>query len=248
MTETLMNGAAHLEDGELLRYLDGESEHGDRAAAEHHLAACADCRTRLETLERRARAVSATLRAADVSPPPVRLVEMRRTRLAWLSGPQLKAAAVIVALLGGALTVRPARAWLVDRWHDVRTVFTGDETAPPEPVPAAGEQPSGSVAFVPAPGAFVVRLAARQLGGTLRAVTSGDSVASARVIGGAGGIDLVVLPDGLVIRNDSRAAASYILRLPVAVTELVVEVVGQAAVRVGAEELAGSGWSMELGG
>jgi predicted anti-sigma-YlaC factor YlaD len=247
MTETLMNGAAHLEDGELLRYLDGESEHGERGAAEQHLAACEDCRARLRGLERRSDAVSAALRSADVTPPPVRLVNVRRSRSAWWRGPQLKAAAVLVALLGGALTVSPVRAWLVDRWHDVRSAFSDADAPGPDSDPSDQLQGAGSVAFVPAAGSFTVRLSARQPTGTLRAVTSADSVASARVLGVASGIDLVVLPDGLVIRNDSTAAASYELRLPRGVTELVVEMAGRAAVRVGAGELMGTGWSIELG-
>jgi hypothetical protein len=247
MTETLMNGAAHLEDGELLRYLDGESEHPERGAAQRHLAACGECRARQETFERRARAVSAALAAADVAPPPVRLVEMRRSPLRRLTAAQIKAAAVLVALLGGALTVSPVRAWLVDRWHDVRSAFTGGDDSAPHPLPDEEAQGSGSVAFVPAAGTFTVRLTTRQITGTLRAVMGADSVASARVVGAAGGVDLVVLPDGLAIRNDSNAQASYVLRLPGAITELVVEMGGRAAQRVRSDELAGAGWSIELG-
>lgn len=73
----------HLDEGQLHAYLDdqlSDGTTGERGAVEHHLAECAECRSKLET-ERRVRdQVQAVLRAtgpAAVSPPPFEAVLKR---------------------------------------------------------------------------------------------------------------------------------------------------------------------------
>ena len=99
----------------LSEYVDGTLSGSERAALEAHLAGCAACTTTLDELRRvvaRARGLEDRPPAADlwpgiaerigVSPDVVPLSARRRARRLSFSVPQLIAASIALALVGGA--------------------------------------------------------------------------------------------------------------------------------------------------
>jgi hypothetical protein len=102
-----------------------------------------------------------------------------------------------------------------------------------------------TVTFTPLSAAFVVRVAQAQAGGTLTIEATGAASASASAGGGQGGAELVVLPDGLRIVNDSASGASYVVRLPATVARIEVGI-GRAPPRVLVPNGPGSRWVLDL--
>ena len=195
----------HMEDGALVRYLDEESESGERVEVGDHLSGCETCADRLSVLRTHARTVSIALRAADpaghANPRP---------------GPRwgLRAAAAVLVVLSIAGAVRPVRAWIVERAVALWAAIGGgaEEREPP----ASGVEPMAPsrVAFVPTGGSFILELAGRQTSGTIRLEGVEGDTAYAAMIGGTGVGDLVVLPGGLRIVNPPASDGSYLVRLP----------------------------------
>jgi hypothetical protein len=174
----------------------------------------------------RARRLSTLLRAADPPVPPLafpseRIARARRRRAAvrW------RAAAAVVLVAAGALGVRPVRAWIAQAARAVwtATVGRGEAHGPAASPPAAG----GAVSFTPSAGPFVVRVVRPQAGGTLTIETVAADSVTAEVFGGHGGAELVVLPDGLRIVNDSAAGASFVVRVPARLTRIEVALAGR---------------------
>jgi anti-sigma factor RsiW len=192
----------HVDDGALVRYLDREAGADERETVGAHLGACDACAGRLAQLERRSAAFTAALRTAD---PDRRAAPARR----W----GLRAAAAILVVLAVGGTVRPVRAWIVERAQAIWAALSGDvgDAAIPGDNAAVA---STAVSFVPADGAFTVEIARWQAGGRLTLeVTAGDT-ARAAVAGGSGAESLVVLPARLRIVNPAASTASYRLTLP----------------------------------
>lgn len=211
----------HVEDGALVRYLDDECEAGERPAIASHVGACAACAERLTGLRDRARAVSRALRLADPAAARGRPGARRTATLV----------AAAVALLAVVGTVRPLRAWIAERAEALWTMVTG-RTAPRDAglAPADADPGAAVVRFVPADGAFTVRLGGRQAGGQLTLEGVPGDTASAAVHGGTGAEDLVILPAGLRIANPPGSAARYVIRVPVRL-ETVRVMVGDEPVR-----------------
>jgi hypothetical protein len=196
----------------------------------------------------RARRLSSLLRGTD---PPVPAIAFpaeriaralrRRSVLRW------RAAAAIVLLAAGAAGVRPVRAWIVQAARTVWTAAAGGRAAPgPEATrPAA----AGTVTFTPAAGSFVVRVVRPQAGGTLTIETTTAATATAAVSGTPGQAELVVLPDGLRIVNDSLSSASFLVRVPAHLARIEVDIAGRGA-RVLVPPAGGSAgrWVLDLGG
>jgi hypothetical protein len=178
-----------------------------------------------DVLTRRAQRLSALLREADHGVPPIAFpadriarAARRRTVVRW------RVAAAIALLAVAAVGVRPVRAWILQA---ARALFGASVaprvTTPPAPAPDAG---SSSVIFSPAAGVFALRVARPQAGGTLTVELTDGTAASAAVAGGRSGAELVVLPDGLRIVNDSGSAASYVVRLPASLARIELGIAG----------------------
>lgn len=108
------SGGAHLSEGDIHAFLDGELAVGEHAAVQEHLATCEQCRRELAALRR-------LFIALDELAPAPDLVPTVRARLAGLSPalpqrswrrwlPLALEAAAAVALLAWAVT-RPAAFW-----------------------------------------------------------------------------------------------------------------------------------------
>jgi len=207
--------AGHVDDGALMRLLDGECAAQERAQVESHLASCPTCAERRRVLEGLGRAVTAALVGGDV---PVRAPRKWRWRLGALQA----AAVLLLASVGvAAAGVPPVRAWLSARWTDVRGLVS------PRPTPDTETRSTTTVRFVPATATFTIELVARQDTGVLTIDISPDSVASATVSPGMGSEELVVLPAGLRVVNRPDDRASYEVRLTPSVTEIRVRIGGE---------------------
>ena len=198
-----------------------------------------------DVLNRRAQRLSALLREADHGVPAIAFpadriarAARRRTVVRW------RVAAAIALFAVAAVGVRPVRAWILQA---ARALFGATAGAPRAAAPRAAAPAAGSsrVSFSPAAGAFALRVARPQSGGTLTVEVSDGGVASAAVTGG-GSAELVVLPDGLRILNDSGSAASYVVRLPASLARIDVGVAGLAP-RALLPQGAARRWVIDLG-
>jgi anti-sigma factor RsiW len=193
----------HLEDGALVRHLDDQAPAPERAAAAEHLRGCDRCARRMGELARAADVLSSALRAAETS-------DLHgRPRRRW----GLRVAAALLILVGVGGTVRPVRAWIVNRavlWWNGVTGAEGTPRIPPPPRPSR----SASVAFVPVGSEFTLEVTAWQREGTLRIETVVGDTATATMQGGSGAEDLVVLPTALRIMGGPTSTASYVIRVP----------------------------------
>lgn len=219
---TLEEDLLHPGEDELVQLMDGELPEGARTSLQEHIAACGECRARLDELEgisgwlrnnveqldagiaidemARARALAAVRIAARREPKKQSL-----THQGWF-----RAAAAVVLLIGAALSVTPLRAWLLD--------LRSDEVAEaPLPVvrviaPAAVDA-GATLSFRPVTASFAIELASAQAGGTITIGTSPTDQASAQIIGG-GEESVMILPSGLRIENSATSTASYRILLP----------------------------------
>lgn len=160
----------HLGETDLLRYLDRQLDREALRRARHHLANCPACAAELAALERRSATVSALIGELPVHLPDagkraVALAAMDRARLrSNATGPLsgkvlLRAAAVIMLALLGAISTQSGRAWVSDRVETVAGENPGpllagvlrmlDGNEPPPPTAAAAPP---RVERVPTPG------------------------------------------------------------------------------------------------
>lgn len=204
----------HLAARTLARRLDGELEgaEADRVAA--HVAACDRCREALDEMAVLSRRFSAAVPLVDPAPP--RIVRPPASRRAGRRvGPWIWRAAATIALLAGlGLAIAPVRAWVSERLG----FGTGSPDASPSAsTPARAPGPGRlRVAFVPRGETFVVRVSAAQVAGALRLSTTAGDTASAEILGGAESpaTDLLVLPDGVAIRNAPGLATDVRVVVP----------------------------------
>jgi anti-sigma factor RsiW len=233
-----MNGAhaaAHLDDGDLIRYLDGEGSEAERIGWERHVDACEQCARRTAEAEAQSRQFSRWLaRAAFEEDLPDRvdrpgddgvLTLEPASRGARRSGwsPWLKAAAAIALVAGPLAAIPPLRGWVVDRVAppaEEAAVTTMDATAPvTHPI----------VRFVPEPGVFTVRVEGG--GGSLAVGRAAGDTAELSLSGEAP--DAVVAATSVRLRSlepDTR----HTLLLPDYVTGIRVFVGERAMVLEGA--------------
>lgn len=224
----------HARDAELVRLIDGQGEPQERARVLAHTATCAPCAERLETIRHRAQRLSELLTewdipVGDAPKPPLppsdfESVRARRRSPASASLPLwMRAAAGIVLLLGVGMTVSPLRAWVVERWASVAAELAGREMGeePERPrVAAAGHL----VSFLPEGDEFLLQVDAPQAEGVLELLIEAVPRATAEISGGAAEENLLVLPEGLRIRNAPDSRASYRVTLPAELRQVHVRI------------------------
>lgn len=121
MTLTLGSRPQHLEDGDLVRYMDRQLDRAGSRRTELHLSACGECAARLQALQDRGRQVSGWL--AELEAPvadeqralAMAAVERARFRArpqVWGGRGALAAAAVVALMLTMAFGTPPGRAWV----------------------------------------------------------------------------------------------------------------------------------------
>jgi hypothetical protein len=224
----------HMDDGALVRFVDGECDAEEAAQVQEHIDACEVCRARLSQLESRMRLVSQALQLAEPRP---RAFPAHARR--WLY-----AAAAAAALLAVAAGVQPVRAWIAERgqalWH-----LVAGRGAPESPPEVVAEPQSASASFEPAAGGFEIAVAGRQAAGTLWVQLSEDPTAKVTILGDPDAEGLVVLPQGLRIENDHTSRRSYLLVLPRTLSPILVAIGDEPPLELDAVQDAG-GWTVPL--
>ena len=218
----------HLDDGALLRLLDGESSRAERAQLVTHIETCEACHRRHRLLSAWSRAASDVLFRTDGAPRVFALHTNGRGRVTlWRWWP---AAAAVVLLVGGSVAMAaPVRTWIVQRWPTLGHLLV-HVPAGTRPIPVQAPSPAvGEVVFTPDSDVLTVRVATRQAEGSLVLETSTTSTASAMVRGQGEHEAVVVLPDELRIANMVGSRATYRVTLPVRLKRVIVVVNGDHA-------------------
>ncbi|HEY0153078.1 MAG TPA: zf-HC2 domain-containing protein [Longimicrobium sp.] len=248
-----MNIAAeHPDEAKLLGLMDGALDAGERAWAEAHVRECASCRADLDGLRRRLGRLDALLARTDFPPPAARgakVVPLRRrtppAARAWL-----RAAAVLLVVLGAAALATPARAWMAE-WL---LGYGGSPGQRANPAPAAqGAAPaldsrqSSQVRFAATGPSFTLWIESPQRAGSLLVRTTPSGAATAEVVAGTGNAELLVVPQGLRIRNVPGSAAEYRVVIPASVRTVRVRLGQAPALLLRTAEIGAQGTTVRLG-
>jgi hypothetical protein len=163
------------------------------------------------------------------------------------ASPVWRAAAVVAFVAGLALAIAPVRAWIAERLGlgADRTAAELDVSAE-TPASAPRADAGVRVSFVPSGDRFRILLAAPQVEGALHLSAATGDTASGEIVG-ADGADLLVLPDGLGIRNQPFATADYRVAVPRRMAGIEVEIAGSIAWRGASGDLPADGIRIGLG-
>jgi predicted anti-sigma-YlaC factor YlaD len=255
MNRLTANGGPHIEDGDLVRLLDGECPPQEERLLRTHLGECADCRREADELERLSKGFSLALERGDPASAAGEAGEIRQDEAVvprlpahrWTRFQILRAAAV-VALLITALAVSPARAWLVDGWQAIKSLFV-EEPAPEQPAAIEPEAPdvTAVVSFALVGPRFRLEVSSTQSRGTISLAVDSVPSASARVLGGNGHEELVVLQGGLRLLNGFESTASSEIVIPHYVTAVEVEIANRTAMLLNEAALSETArWEIDL--
>lgn len=127
---------SHLEDDDLVRYMDRQMDREEQRLARAHLFTCEPCMARLQARETESASVAGWLSALDQPPPPDRraatleAIQAARfrgyERTLWSGRTLLQTAAAVALLLTLAFGTPPGRAWVGGAVH----ALSGDEPGP----------------------------------------------------------------------------------------------------------------------
>lgn len=231
--------SAHLDDSDLIRYLDGGAAAAEQAAADEHVDSCETCAARVTAYRTRMQRLGELLRETDPPVPTMRAPQRRVWRR-----PEIAIAAALLVLVGVSVTVRPVRAWIIDRSRDLWAIVTGAEREPPRAMLRPTDATTASVTFVPSGDTFTVRVAAFQAAGTISVAVGPDSTVTAEVLEGTRE-HLLVLPAGLRIVNAGSSEARYEITIPVHLSSVTIEVNGRRLAQIEPRGVA-SRWTVDL--
>ncbi|UCF20445.1 MAG: zf-HC2 domain-containing protein [Gemmatimonadota bacterium] len=162
---------AHIVEGELLAYLDGELAPERRSTLSLHLDECQACAADLAALRSASQELTAALRRVDVPAPAIdleTLVDRRAIRgTRRLAGRALFKAAVLVLAVGGvsaaAIPGSPVRGWIGGALQGAKGLLgIGDAETPAAVVeaPVSAEPEVARVAVAPLNGTIRISLTA----------------------------------------------------------------------------------------
>jgi len=244
----------HLEDGDVIKLRDGECSYTEERALRRHLDICSACRENAERIETLADGFWAAAEAIG-HPTSVELPNQKAGRemlrrgefaatVTWHARRAPRVAAVIALVTALALTTDPARALAAAGWQAIKTLFVG---APPAENQI--QQTTSLVSFAPRGEEFLIDFVHTQSLGTLTVVVDTSESASARVLGGDGQDEMIVLQAGLRIRNKTVSTASYELRLPAFLRDVEVRVAGRTVASFSTAGMTGAArWEVDLTG
>lgn len=235
----------HLDDGAIVRFLDGEAAADERSGVEAHLAACPVCADRLAALRRRSLNLGILLSRGDFAVPPLPAAPVdelaaRRTARRAPMRPWLQAAAVAMLLVSAGLFAAPVRGWVRGLLGGAAPVAERPPTPPP--APTAGAPLAGArIQFTPQGAELSVEVSHPQAGGALllEAGTGTTASAEVRALAGTAPAELLVLPSALRIANDPASVAEYRVTIPPSVRRVRVRIGSAAPTVVESAELAG---------
>jgi anti-sigma factor RsiW len=228
-------------DGMILRYLDGEGSASSGAETRALLEASPEARERLEELSLSSDLLSDHL--ADIPIPATPELHFPPTLPALIARHRMAAGIVLLLLSVSLLT--PARAWIVVGIRAVASVLIPEEEAV-LPAPAEEAGPS-TVSFGPVGSELVVTVRDHQASGRLTVVVVDGTRASGEASGEGTGVELLMLPNGIEVRNGPGSMADYTVRIPRSLRSVRVRVGGreQAVIAPGDVEV-GHTWVFEL--
>lgn len=243
----------HIDEGDLVRYLDGEMSIADRSSVAAHLLACRTCAESLENVRSNRQHFADLIATIEV---PAIASERRAASLAAIEGaakrraavsrrsrrfPILRAAAVGGLVFAASLSTTPVRALIADFWNAVslrveRLAGTATEVTPSERVRLS----NATIGFVLSGDVFTLEVSTRQAEGRLiLGVGLGGSV-TASTLDSADSVDLVILPTGMRIENRPDATSDYGVNVPSHVREFRVRVGDAPELVYHADDLAAS--------
>lgn len=243
----------HRSDDELLRFLDGECPPLEFEEVVAHVESCDRC---LETV-RGFHDLSAELRngvarrlGSPATPQPRESGSSRpgagRKDRGWL-----RAAVVILGLVGLGMTVAPVRALVlrIAGIGPVPALPSPDATnpAPPKPPPLE-EPPTSTVSFIPAGDVFRIRFTSSQTAGRLVLRRTSGAAASGGITGDRADVSIRIAADGLRIDNQATTTAGYIVVVPPRIARVIVAIGADPTRTFRASELTGPGVTIPLWG
>jgi len=240
----------HIDDGELVRYLDNELELDSLGVVRGHLTECGDCQARFEAIRAQAERLQEALAMLDPTPSVASADSDAEASIPSIpSSPAVdwrwRLAAMLVVVVGITLTVTPARAWLLDRLESVKTLIAPAEEAPAASQPETSATAS-SVLFEITDTILFVEFAMRPAAGTLSLEPgSSETGVSATMRGGAGSDELIVFGNGVRVVNTTESTADYLVTLPTRVALVEVRI-GRAVVARHRLDGSAATWEMEL--
>lgn len=223
---------AHVDDGALVRLMDGALHAPAAARVEAHLDACEPCTARLAELRERSAALRELLAGEPAAAPDAwlrpALEARRRRRASWWRGPRGMAAAA-AALFVLALLAPPVYG-AVRRWVAARLAPVASAPASrPSGAPPAPARARDAVRFTPATAELHLRFAEPDASAVLALAPTTGAEARLSVERAAGAPPpVLVLPDGIDVQNRATPGATYRLLVPASVREVRVTVAGRA--------------------
>ena len=257
----------HLDDGELLRYVDGELGSAEAGRWEQHVAVCEQCSRALESVLTESRLVSDWLTLADFeadlepASPEQAPAAMVGARTGPLTGGDVRAARMSRGapwLQRGRRSPAVSSAWLkaaaiallvaaplaafpgVRDWMARQVGLTGGTAT----TTAVDGPASPVIRFEPAPGSFTVRFHAPVEEGALALERTGPAGAVEAVLRMDGAAEPVVAERMLRIL-EAEPGTRLTLALPAAVTDVRI-FLGAREVRITGEDI-DAGRTVELG-
>ena len=242
----------HVDDGDVIRLRDGECSFSEERALRNHIRTCSMCKENADRIDSLADGFVAMVESIGC-PKSVRLhgrglAERAASRLyattpvPWHGRRAVRVAAVVAAVCALALTAAPARALVLAGWQAIKTLWVGAPAAEHE-----AQQPTSLVSFVPQGEEFLIDFVRTQSLGSVSIAIDTSTSASARVVGGDGLDELIVLQAGLRVRNRTVSSASYELRLPSFLKDIEVRVEGRTVAAFSAAGMTGAvRWEVDL--
>jgi hypothetical protein len=129
----------------------------------------------------------------------------------------------------------PARAWFVQGWEALKSLVISEIVEPPAETAVPEEtdlEMSSILRFTPRGSEFRLEFTDRPERGTLVLLFDSTTSASAGMLGEETGDEMILLPDGLRIRNSSSSTASYRVQLPLTLSVVEVSIAGRTVLRL----------------
>lgn len=201
----------HVDDGTLVRLLDGETV---PEAAARHVATCRQCTRRREELVGQTGELREGLDHLLIGAPRWEPDFLERIRVpgagdaprrpgGWFRPRRLLAAAAVLAVL---LVVPGARAWLLDGVTSLLEPFRTDAAAPAAPaVPPGGDGTPTEVSAVVEGERLVLEVVGTEGPDRLTVRRSGRELVTARLLPGGARGEILVLPGGFRVRGAGDA-------------------------------------------
>jgi len=232
-------------DAELVRYLDGELDAAGRARVEAAAAADADVAARLDMLRRRGNRLRRMLERTDPVAPPARAQPEEAVKLAGSPALTLmRAAAVLLVLVGVVTLVPPLRAWIVEQWQ--RVAPSAEPAAPGQP-PLLRTPDTVSIAFPATYQSFDFELIARQEAGTIRIRVADVEQVAAEMHTRTNTEEFFRFPGGLRIVNTATSVADYDIVVPPRVRIVRVTIAAEKIAEYSTRQEEGKERVFELG-